>query len=144
VLKQLDTSELTGANLEHFMPYLNELVETMNHEISAERILEALRANTISLAGWYAESPEGWKLGCYLIFELEITDAGRALLISGVVGDTFGDYEPFHEACIAAAKQNNCSKIKMKGRRGLWKMYRPLGYKETYTVYTYDILESEK
>lgn len=142
MLRKLDPKYLEGENLNNFRPHLDELVKTLDGEATAEQILTAIRNDVIALAGWYGPSPdgEGMILGCYLIIEFEKNDLiGNAMIVSGVVGDTFGDYEPFHEACVIAAKQLGCKRLKFKGRRGLWRMYKPLGYREAYTVYAFDI-----
>lgn len=141
MLRKLEPDYLEGENLKHFQPYLAELVKTLDGEVTGEQILEAIRNDTINLAGWYgpSEDGKGMVLGCYLIIEFEKSSAGNALVVSGVVGDTFGDYEEFHDACVMAAKQLGCTRLKMKGRRGLWRKYKPLGYKEAYAVYTFEI-----
>ena len=136
MLKQLHPEDLKGVNLAHFQPYLEELVDTLDGEMNEEQILEAIRNRTVTLCGWYNNGV----LGCYLIFELEeLRNKEKALVVSGVIGETFGDYEEFHQACELIAKQHGCTKLKARGRRGIWRKYKPLGYKEQYTVYSYDV-----
>lgn len=140
-IKLLTLTDYMG-EAEKIKGWMQDICDASHGEFTPAVLAEIISRGTHQGLGWLTDDDE---LVGVVITTVTNYSSYKCLGIVGAAGAAGGQagYETAHTVFTTMAKVADCDRFEFRGRRGFAKKFKPLGWKEKYTVYECEVDQTE-